>query len=243
MRGTATNPQSLTMSAGSEENARVGTGVSGKRHTLFIGDVHGCLRELDALLALCRFCPDRDALVLLGDLVGKGPHSTGVVDRAQALCAQAVLGNHDARWLSSRRGRPATAESGEPSSAALAWLERLPHILFFSDLNLLAVHGALNPAHPIHAQRARDTLYGRSFHATSKQVSANLDAPPWALSWPGPQTVLFGHDARRGLQHWPHALGLDTGCVYGGWLSAFIAETGRFFAVKARGCYARPHPP
>lgn len=65
-----------------------------------IGDVHGCIDELQALLRRCDYRPG-DLIVFLGDLVSKGPDSLAVVQMARELGAMGVRGNHDfevIRW-------------------------------------------------------------------------------------------------------------------------------------------------
>lgn len=56
----------------------------------------------------------------------------------------------------------------------------------------------------------------------SKSSGAEGTSYPWATVWTGPDRVIFGHDARRGLQLHKHAIGLDTGACYGKQLSGII---------------------
>jgi bis(5'-nucleosyl)-tetraphosphatase (symmetrical) len=75
-----------------------------------IGDVQGCDAALSLLLQTLGFSPSRDQLVLLGDLVNRGPSSAAVLRRVMALqgAAQCVLGNHDLHALAVAHGvRPA----------------------------------------------------------------------------------------------------------------------------------------
>jgi len=70
----------------------------------------------------------------------------------------------------------------------------------------------------------------------SKRVEPDQGVP-WASLWRGPERAVFGHDALRGLQRFPHALGLDTGCVYGGQLSALLLPEDVVIQVPARRAY------
>lgn len=66
------------------------------RRLFAVGDIHGCLDEFNALLDTIQYdYASGDRLVLLGDLVAKGPDSSGVVQRARELNAWCVRGNHD----------------------------------------------------------------------------------------------------------------------------------------------------
>ncbi len=71
-------------------------------------------------------------------------------------------------------------------------------------------------------------------------VLRELDAKtPWAQVWEGPELVIFGHDAKRGLQLERHAIGLDTGCVYGNQLTGLILPSRTMVQVPA----LKPHVP
>ena len=69
---------------------------------------------------------------------------------------------------------------------------------------------------------------------TSPAPSRAAPFRPWDDFWAGPRTVVFGHWARRGLVQTEFARGLDTGCVWGGSLTAWIAEEDRIVSVPAR---------
>ena len=71
----------------------------GKRRLVFIGDIHGCKKELLKLLRKVDFNEDTDHLVLVGDTVTKGPDNLGVLDELIRLNATSVRGNHEDRLL------------------------------------------------------------------------------------------------------------------------------------------------
>jgi len=209
------------------------------RHVL-VGDVHGCRAELEALLEELRFDPAVDVLAPVGDLVAKGPDSKGVVALCRQLGALAVRGNHDEhclRWLRARDAgeplpelRPAhqrVVESLEEDDWAylqgLPLHRRLPGLRGGEDV--LLVHAGLVPSVPLEAQEPQWQMNLRSIAGGEPSKRAH-EGVPWASRWPGPELVVFGHDAIRGLQEHPHALGLDTGCCYGGRLTAAVFEGG-----------------
>lgn len=217
--------------------------------TIVVGDVHGCAAELEALLDACSHRPN-DRLVLVGDLVAKGPDSRGVVGRIRALGGQAVMGNHDhhvvAWWLARRSGRRPTRDLKPPhrqvvdtlDDDALDWLAALPHRLRLPEHQVIVVHAGLVPGVPLEQQRPEDLRNMRTLRPDGTPSSKLDDGVLWATRWPGPEHVLFGHDAVTGLQSHEHATGLDTGCVYGRRLTACVLPERELVSVPAARDYA-----
>jgi hypothetical protein len=210
--------------------------------TVIVGDVHGCSQELDDLLLAVRFAPGTDRLVFVGDLVARGPDSRGAVDRARALGARAVRGNHDEKVLSWWRARKRHGEEGAHKLVPLsdrhravvdtldedhfAWLDALPLHLPLPEHDLVVVHAGVDPQSTPEKSPQEVLLLVRSIDPTGKPTRM-LEGVPWAQAWGGPRQLVFGHDARRGLQLEPHATGLDTGCCYGRALTALVLSEGQ----------------
>ncbi|KAI1615827.1 protein phosphatase [Exophiala viscosa] len=74
-------------------------GTVNKNRLVFVGDIHGCREELEALLEKLHFDPATDHLIATGDIVNKGPDSRGVIDLLRGYKASCVRGNHDDRLL------------------------------------------------------------------------------------------------------------------------------------------------
>jgi len=201
---------------------------------IIIGDVHGCADELDKLLE--KASPEKTFLI--GDLFTKGPDPIGVWQLIQAHHIQSVLGNHDAflikNWASS--SLPASLQRFcETCPEVLAWLQALP--LFINDEDLTIVHAGIHPLLGVPGTTEEMALTMRRFPMDKPKAPFWYDA-----GWNGPQTVVFGHDARRGLVRRekdgsPVAIGLDTGCVYGGKLSGWIPEDDKVISIQAARIY------
>jgi len=212
-----------------------------------IGDVHGCIDELQDLLRECEYRPG-DLVVFLGDLVSKGPDSISVVQLAREIGAIGVRGNHDfevVRWHQAiKSGVDAPVVGSEHfhiasclSNADMKWMYSLPWYISSKELGALFVHAGFVSGIRLGKQNPRLMMNMRSILPDGTVTSKFFNNWPWARLWDGPQTVLFGHDADRGLQQYEHAIGLDTGCVYGGRLTACILPEKRLVSVSAKREY------
>jgi serine/threonine protein phosphatase 1 len=197
-----------------------------------IGDIHGCPDELETLLEAVR--PGKgDTLCFLGDYVDRGPASRDVVDLLLELAkgrAECVFlrGNHEDMLLDfvGRGGRfgEAYLENGGSTTLRSYGLaprrdpdldQMLPaeHLEFFENLQLVwdvgrsfCVHAGVRPTLPLDEQREEDLMWIREdFFGRSHSYG---------------KVVLYGHTPRRAVEIAPpYRIGLDTGLVYGGYLS------------------------
>lgn len=210
-----------------------------------IGDIHGCHLEFAELLARLALTKD-DRLILLGDLVNRGPDSCKVLDLARENRAIALLGNHELRLLKYRRTGDkkyiketdlATFEKLRP--ADWAFLEAMPLRFEEPELNTVFVHGGFLPNEPWQKQPAEVITRIQVIDSAGRPAKRadHPDAPPWADLWSGPPFVIYGHTPRPEVYKLKWSLGIDTGCVQGGHLTAFELPEKRFLQVKARQRY------
>ena len=201
--------------------------------TIIVGDVHGCLDELKSLLQACGFDASTDHVVLVGDLVNKGPHSAETVAYARESGFACVRGNHDDAALFAHEARSEAGARGSDSKyselkyawvdalgeADLAFLQELPHTLRLAREEVLVVHAGVVPGVPLAEQRAEDMTTMRNLVRADgggwwAAASASAGVA-WAEEWrpeptvvAGVRHVVFGHDAKRRLQRHEHATGL-----------------------------------
>lgn len=185
-----------------------------------VGDPHGCRAELDELCEAVGLTDD-DLLVFVGDLVRKGPDSKGVVDRVRtAPNMLTVRGNNEEKLL---RGNKTLDELTDED---LEWIASLPVVISLPET--LVVHGGIDPRKP-RADHDVDDLQ----NTRSLVPDGSYDPPFWFEQYDGPEKVFFGHTVLDRPVVREHAVGLDTGCVYGGELTAYNWRTGEVTAVPA----------
>ena len=204
--------------------------------TVIVGDVHGCRAELERLLDKIAFTSG-DRLVFVGDLVARGPDSRGVLDIARRTGAVIVRGNHEEKLIAWRAAREAwirgRADAKQPlgrihravarTLRPVDWtlLETSPLYYDLPEHGLRVVHAGVMPNVAIEHQMPSILLNVRTVKAAH--------GPPvlWGARYFGPVHLVFGHNAMQGLQLHKWATGLDTGCVYGGRLTALVLGEGQ----------------
>lgn len=220
--------------------------------TIIIGDIHGCIDELRALLAKIRPQSD-DRVISCGDIVRKGPDPIACLELWKENGYLAVQGNHETRVLD-REGHLIQRYFGEDSKLLrrgdlVEWMRKWPLFLRFAKEKIVVVHGGVPPG-GIDAMSKHDRQrwlprlrYLRHTDEGWTPVSRNdtrSDDRFWTTLWEGPETVVYGHTPRKKVQQERRAIGIDTSCVYGGELTAAIHHKGEwsFLSVEARRAYA-----
>jgi hypothetical protein len=208
------------------------------KRTIVIGDVHGCFKELMDLLRKVEMGPE-DELICVGDLICKGPDSLSVVQWAlEAPNVRCVLGNHEARFLNCwHQGeipniKPYDLETYEQMKGEFERCMRFfaTWPLYIERDEFVVVHAGLDSRHPLKAQSSADLTNIRCLNGLGI---------PWYEAYEDKRLVVFGHWARQKPVVRNNAIGLDTGCVYGGELSALILPERRIVSVSAHKVYRK----
>ena len=202
---------------------------------LAIGDIHGRLDKLKALLGGISWIPDEDTLIFIGDYVDRGPESAGVIDHILGLKQWSeniicLRGNHEQIFLDFLEGKhtetflynggQATidsyggAESGFPASH-YEFLKNLPY--YYETDDFIFVHAGLRDEIPLAEQDPYDLLWIREEFIYSKYDHG--------------KRVIFGHTPRRDPLIMPNKICIDTGAVYGGRLTCLEIPEMTFYSV------------
>jgi bis(5'-nucleosyl)-tetraphosphatase (symmetrical) len=266
-----------------------------------VGDIQGCYTELEQLLQMIVFNPEKDQLWLVGDLVNRGSGSLAVLRLIKSMgdAAITVLGNHDLHLLAVAAGvadlhRSDTLDeilAAPDREELLTWL-RHQRMLHAQD-DYVLLHAGLYPAWSVTqakqlAHEVEQELCGDNHGAFLKKMYGNTpdhwddahkgydrlraitnaltrmricspqgemqfkfkgevaDIPQGYVPWfelpqrvSSEATVVFGHWSALGLINRPNVIALDTGCLWGGNLTAVRLEDRKLFQVKCSGQHTK----
>jgi len=234
-----------------------------------IGDVHGCIDELRGLLAALDYLPDESSgyrhpdgrkVLFLGDLVDRGPGAPDVLRIAMTMVdggtALAVPGNHDLKLVRKLRGRDVQVshgladtleqlerESPEFRARVADFLENLVSHYVLDAGRLVVAHAGLKAEMQGRASgKVRSfALYGETTGETDEfglPVRYN-----WAAEYRGSAHVVYGHTPVPEPEWLNRTINIDTGCVFGGKLSALRWPEREIVSVPAEKTYAEPARP
>jgi serine/threonine protein phosphatase 1 len=212
---------------------------------LAIGDVHGCITALDALLAAIG-PGSEDTLVFLGDYVDRGPDSRGVIDRVLDLMRRykvvPLRGNHEAMMVESRadermlrrwqRSGGIEALASYSTNGREPGLGLVPHehwrflteslFDFYETGDHIFVHAGLYPHLPLEDQPTYILLWEKVYDPL-QHMSGKI--------------VVCGHTRQKDgrPRNWGHTVCIDTNCARGGWLTGLDVTTGRMWQSNEAG--------
>ena len=234
-----------------------------------IGDIHGCRQELDQLLVTLGYtfvekdrvvAPHGRKVIFLGDLVDRGPDTPGVLrlvmnmfEEGLALC---VPGNHDVKLMKKLKGQKVQVKHGlaesleqlgrEPQAfceQVIGFVDGLVSHLVLDEGRLVAAHAGLKES-----MHGRESGAVRSF-ALYGDATGEIDAYGlpvrlnWASEYRGKAMVVYGHTSVLDPEWQNGTINIDTGCVFGGKLTALRYPERELVSVPAAQVYCEPIKP
>lgn len=237
-----------------------------------IGDIHGCLDELISLLKELGYSveqnggeyrvapPNGRKAVFVGDLVDRGPNIPGTLrlamDMVKAGTAHCVPGNHDMKLLRKLRGKDVQITHGladslaqlEPEppefkKAVAEFIDDMVSHYVFDDGKLVVAHAGMKEE-----MQGRGSGAVRSFALFGETTGETDDFGlpvryNWAADYRGRAMVVYGHTPVAQPEWLNRTINIDTGCVFGGKLTALRYPEKELVAVQALREYYAPAKP
>jgi protein phosphatase len=234
-----------------------------------IGDVHGCCDELEDLLQQLGYVRDGDSgwahpggrkAIFVGDLVDRGPRIVDTLKTVMAMSAAGhalcVPGNHDIKLKRKLDGRDITVSHGldrtlaeldlqspEFRTAVRDFIDGLVSHYVFDEGRLVVAHAGMKAEMQGRGSaKVRDfALFGETTGETDEfglPVRYN-----WASEYRGGAAVVYGHTPIPAPEWLNRTINIDTGCVFGGRLTALLWPEKELVSVPARATYAEPARP
>ena len=237
-----------------------------------IGDVHGCFDELNELLDRLGYritqgadqfdviAPEGRKAVFVGDLVDRGPKVVPVLRLVMKMTASGVAlcvpGNHDMKLVRKLRGKEVQlthglaetlheldSESSEFRNQVASFLDGLVSHYVLDDGKLVVAHAGMKEEMQGRGSgKVRDfALFGETTGETDEfGLPVRAD---WAAEYRGRATVVYGHTPVPEPEWLNRTVNIDTGCVFGGQLTALRYPEKQLIAVPAKHTYYAPARP
>ncbi|TXD41293.1 polynucleotide kinase-phosphatase [Lujinxingia vulgaris] len=208
--------------------------------------------------------PEGRRAVFVGDLIDRGPRSLEALDLARQMVAAGsalcVPGNHEDKFRKYLMGRKVTLRHGlektvaelealpenvrgDYRDAVRGFIESLVSHVVLDDGNLVVAHAGLKEE--MHG-RASGKVRSFALYGDTDGALDELGLPvrrDWAADYKGEATVVYGHTPVPQAQWLNRTINIDTGCVFGGELTALRYPERELVSVAAQRVYAEPIRP
>lgn len=222
-----------------------------------IGDVHGCISELELLLDQL----DDRHICFVGDLTDRGPDSLSTFNRVRELVddgrASCVRGNHDDKLRRALNGNAVSMNHGLADTltqfrsrlneteldAAWNWLNRMPLWNVFDNGKLVVAHAGMKRHHfnerrdPLNRRGLDFCLFGETDGTRNSEGNPNRTFE-FCSNWNDNATLVFGHTPVRDVVKRYNTYNVDLGAAFGGHLACLQYPEMSVVKVKAFGAYA-----
>jgi diadenosine tetraphosphatase ApaH/serine/threonine PP2A family protein phosphatase len=219
-----------------------------EKRYIFIGDIHGCADELKELLEKINI-QKYDKIYSVGDIINKGPKSEETVQLLIRNNIKSVLGNHElfVFYVESHRSGQKTPFKLKKkhlelydslSESSIEYIKNLPLYIRIPEINTLVLHGGIMPYKKINEHSAYEMTSVRIVDPITKEfIKRDKDGLPWYYYYSGKERIIYGHTAAVSIKYRKNTVGIDTGCLYGEKLSAYILPDDKILSVEAKKVY------